>query len=120
MKSICYLVATIIAVLPCAGLTQEFLEAKSTYFAIQGVKKPGIYPVPSGGELTIAEAIEIGGGMLEGDPLEGKLSDPRGVRVYRVIESSQQIIKLDVRKNGKNRRFRIHAGDIIQIPVFML
>lgn len=94
-------------------------EAKVKYFAVgDGVNKPGIFPLLSGTDISIMEALKMAGGAWDGDFVNTPVANLKNIRVLRMIDGKQHDIKIDVSGKGVDREFRVLAGDIIMVPYY--
>lgn len=95
--------------------------------AVMGaVRKPGIYPIDPQAKLTLATALDLAGGPVDGDWVHTLAAVKNRVRVTRVVQGREETLRsLDVRDPadakagqewGKDRGLLILPGDKIEMP----
>lgn len=105
-------------------LNAEMIPAESlgkNQIAILGtVKRPGIFAVESGAALTLEQALELAGGLHEGDGINAPAASPRNIRLFRNVGGETRTFKLDASiirgKRGKDSNFPVLPGDRISVP----
>jgi protein involved in polysaccharide export with SLBB domain len=89
--------------------------------AVMGtVKRPGIFTLASDDRLTLEQALELAGGLHEGDWINSPAASPRNIRLHREVDGQKKTFKLDgsnVRgKRGTDLDFLVQPGDKIYVP----
>jgi len=87
-------------------------------FSILGyVNTPGVYPIPQGRSLTLADAVSTANGQEKDPSHRAKLSL---VRVDRRVDGKQQIMTYNLgkylTKGDITQNPKIEAGDVIYVP----
>ncbi len=85
---------------------------KETFTVLGHVASPGAYPLPSGGRLSLLQAIGSAGGFT-------RLASPGRITVKRKEGGREVVYKVDGKSQAKSDQvesFQVHAGDVITVP----
>jgi polysaccharide export outer membrane protein len=85
---------------------------KETFTVLGQVASPGAYPLPTGGRISLLQAIGSAGGFT-------RLASPGRVTVKRQEGDKEVVYKVDAKSQAKSDevvRFEIRAGDVITVP----
>jgi hypothetical protein len=96
------------------------LSAKNAIKIKGGVAKPGIYQIDHQGRITIADALRLAGGPVEGDMIRTPIANTKKIYLFRQAAGGYpDWFILDARRDkGKDRYFIVHPGDLIEVPIF--
>jgi protein involved in polysaccharide export with SLBB domain len=97
-------------------LTVTVTDFSKKRFTVLGqVQSPGSYSMPDNEDVTLLQAIGMAGGYT-------RIAEPSNITVKRVENGAESLMKLNAKRmarGGASAAFKIHPGDVINVPESM-
>ena len=94
-------------------LTVTVTDFSKKRFTVLGqVQSPGSYSMPDNEDVTLLQAIGMAGGYT-------RIAEPSNITVKRIENGVESLIKLNAKRmarGGASASFKIHPGDVINVP----